>query len=258
MSELRFYKYQGTGNDFVMIDNRNKVFDARQSDLITRLCHRKYGVGADGLILINTYSGYDFEMVYFNADATPAMCGNGSRCAVHLAHRLGIIGEQTTFMAEDGAHDAFIRKGQIHIGMADVNEVQVLDDGYFLNTGTRHFVRIVQNLAEFDVVGEGKKIRYDERFTPLGTNANFTEIINGIVHMRIYEKGVEDETLSSGTGVTAVALALAKARNLKSPVTVNTRGGQLAVSFDRRDEDTFTNVYMIGPAEMVFEGTVFV
>lgn len=258
MRDLQFYKYQGTGNDFVMIDNRNQIFDTHQTHLITRLCDRKYGVGADGLILLNHCPGYDFEMVYFNADATPAMCGNGSRCAVHLAHRLGIIGKETKFMAEDGEHEAFIRDGQIHIKMVDVEEVQVLEDGYFLNTGTRHFVRIVKNLAELDVVGEGKKIRYDERFLPKGTNANFTEIINGHVHMRIYEKGVENETLSSGTGVTAVALALAKAMNMESPVTVNTRGGQLSVSFERTGEDKFTQVYMIGPAEMVFEGTVFV
>lgn len=258
MSELKFYKYQGTGNDFVMIDNRNQVFDTCQPHLITRLCDRKYGVGADGLILINHHSDYDFEMVYFNADATPAMCGNGSRCAVHLAHRLGIIREQAKFIAEDGAHEAFIRNGQIHIKMINVDEVQVLGDGYFLNTGTRHFVRLVKNLAEFDVIGEGRKIRYDERFLPQGTNANFTEIINGIVHMRIYEKGVENETLSSGTGVTAVALTLARAKHMESPVTVNTRGGQLSVSFNRIGDDKFINVYMIGPAQMVFEGTVFV
>lgn len=258
MNKLTFYKYQGTGNDFVIIDNREEVFDASCSPLITRLCDRKFGIGADGLILINHSENYDFEMVYFNADATPAMCGNGSRCAVHLAHRLGIIGDRAEFIAEDGPHQAFIKDGQIHIRMVDVYDVQVLGDGYFLNTGTRHFVRPVYNLAAYDVVGVGKNIRYEERFQPQGTNANFTEIINNIVHMRIYEKGVEDETLSSGTGVTAVALALSKAENISSPITISTRGGQLSVSFDRTDDDHFANVYMIGPAEMVFEGTIFV
>lgn len=258
MSELRFYKYQGTGNDFVIIDNREQVFDINKQELITRLCDRKFGVGADGLILLNQHPDYEFEMVYFNADATPAMCGNGSRCAVHLAHHLGMIGESTRFLAEDGEHEAFIRDGLIHIKMVDVDEVQEQADGYFLNTGTRHFVRIVEDLAAFDVVGEGRKIRYDDRFQPQGTNANFTEMIDDLVHMRIYEKGVENETLSSGTGVTAVALAMAKARDVKSPVALSTRGGQLYVSFDRTGEQQFSNVYMYGPAEMVFEGTVFV
>ncbi len=258
MDKLKFYKYQGTGNDFVIIDNREDVFDASCAPLITRLCDRKFGIGADGLILLNKHKGYDFEMVYFNADATRAMCGNGSRCVVHLAHKLGIIADHTTFMAEDGPHEAFIKDAQVHINMVDVQEIQVLGDGYFLNTGTRHFVRPVYNLAEYDVVGVGKNIRYDERFQPQGTNANFTEIISNIVHMRIYEKGVEDETLSSGTGVVAVALALSVAENIASPATINTRGGQLSVSFTRTEEDHFTDIYMIGPAEMVFEGTVFV
>lgn len=258
MNRLKFYKYQGTGNDFVVVDNRQRVFDATCKPLITRLCHRKFGIGADGLILLNNHAQYDFEMVYFNADATPAMCGNGSRCAVHLAHHLGIIGESTTFLAEDGPHEAFIRDGQIHIRMIDVREVDILGDGYFLNTGTRHFVRPVYNLGEYDVVGVGRSIRYEERFQPQGTNADFTEIIGDIVHMRIYEKGVEDETLSSGTGVTAVALALSIAENIGSPVTISTRGGQLSVSFDRSDDNHFTNVFMIGPAEMVFEGIVSV
>ncbi len=258
MRTIPFYKYQGTGNDFVMIDNREPVFDVHQTELITRLCHRKYGVGADGLILLNTHRHYDFEMVYFNADASRAMCGNGSRCAVHLAHQLGMIGEQTTFLAEDGEHTAFIRNGQIHIRMVDVQEIQKEAEGYFLNTGTRHFVSIVHNLADLDIVQQGRKIRYDARFQPQGTNANFAEMIDGTIHMRIYEKGVEDETLSSGTGVTAVALALAAAKNIPSPVTVHTQGGQLSVSFTRTADHKFTDIYMIGPAVKVFEGTVFV
>lgn len=258
MNILRFYKYQGTGNDFVMIDNREGVFPQNNEQLIQRLCDRKFGVGGDGLILLQDHDDYDFEMVYYNADATPSMCGNGSRCAVHLAHHLGMIGKHSQFMAEDGMHDATIDNGQIHIRMVDVVGIEELEGGYFLNTGTRHYVRLVEDVAGFDVVGEGKKIRYHQTFMPEGTNASFTKVDNGEVQMRIYEKGVEDETLSSGTGVTAVALALAKVKGLQSPVKINTRGGELQVSFRKVKEDFYTDVHMIGPAVMVFEGTVFV
>lgn len=255
---LPFYKYQGTGNDFVIIDNREQVFDIHDQARIIRLCDRKFGVGADGLISLQTHPECDFEMIYFNADATPAMCGNGSRCAVDLAHRLGMAGTSTRFWATDGMHEAFIKEGLVYIKMVNVDEVQVLEDGYFLNTGTRHFVRLVSQLASWNVAEEGKRIRYDARFKPEGTNANFAEIVDGAVHMRIYEKGVENETLSSGTGATAVALALAAAKDVKSPVEVHTRGGLLSVSFKRTGADVFRDVYMSGPAEMVFEGMVCV
>lgn len=258
MNKIHFYKYQGAGNDFVMIDNREDIFPADKEALIQRLCHRKFGVGADGLILLQDHEQYDFEMLYFNADATPSMCGNGSRCAVHLAHYLDMVGRHCEFYAEDGPHQATIDGDRIHIGMADVGAVEEMEGGYFLNTGTRHYVRLVEKLAAFDVMGEGKRIRYHDAFMPQGTNASFVEIQDGEVHMRIYEKGVENETLSSGTGVTAVALALAHARNIKSPVRVNTQGGVLYVSFRQVNEHTFTEVEMIGPAVMVFEGTVFV
>lgn len=261
MDSLHFYKYQGTGNDFVMFDNRKATFPAQDTALISRLCDRKFGVGADGLILLNTHPDYDFEMVYHNADGSVAMCGNGSRCAVHLAHHLGIIGEKTIFRAHDGVHTACLEGEQITVNLSDVSQVDTHDDGYFLNTGTRHFVRILPEdrmLSGWDVVGEGKKIRYDERFMPEGTNASFAQTMNGQVHMRIYERGVENETLSSGTGVTAVALALAYAQNRESPVTVQTQGGRLTISFERTQNGGFTQVFMEGPAVMVFEGTVFV
>ncbi len=258
MSTFHFYKYQGTGNDFVMIDDREGIFPQQDKALIQRLCHRKFGVGADGLILLQDHDDYDFEMVYYNADATPSMCGNGSRCAVHLAHHLGLIGKHSQFLAEDGMHDATIEDGLIHIRMVDVASIEKLEGGYFLNTGTRHYVRPVEDLAAFEVVTEGKRMRYHESFMPQGTNASFVEIKEGEIHMRIYEKGVEDETLSSGTGVTAVALALNKMQSIPSPMKINTQGGTLQVSFHKVKEDFYTDVYMIGPAVMVFEGTVFV
>lgn len=258
MPTLTFYKYQGTGNDFTMIDNRESVFDPDNTELITRLCDRKFGVGSDGLILINTHAEYDFEMIYFNADATRSGCGNGARCAVHLAHHLGIIQSEAHFLMEGDAYVAYVENNRTRIRMVDVPNVQKFAEGYLLNTGTRHFVRLVEELSEYDVVGEGRRLRYDSRFQPVGANINFVEVKNDEVHMRIYEKGVENETLSSGTGVTAVALTLAYTHQLPSPIAVHTRGGILEVSFDRSNNPLFTQVYMAGPAEMVFQGTVFV
>lgn len=258
MHLLKFYKYQGTGNDFVMIDNREQFFDTENLALITRLCDRKFGIGADGLILLNLHPEYDFEMVYYNADATLSMCGNGSRCAVHLAHKLGMIQQETIFLAADGVHQASLKDDLIYVKMNDVDTITHVEDGYFLNTGTRHYVRLVENLSDFDVFAQGKKIRYSDAFQPEGTNANFIEFDGNEVSMRIYEKGVENETLSSGTGVTAVALVAASLKNLSSPVKVNTRGGELQISFERKEKQIFSNIYMAGPAVMVFEGTVFV
>lgn len=258
MNKLAFYKYQGTGNDFVMIDNRKGIFPSQDEQLIQRLCHRKFGIGADGLILLQDHDDYDFEMIYYNADATTSMCGNGSRCAVHLAHHLGMIGKSSQFYAEDGVHDARIEGELIHIRMVDVVGIEQLEGGYFMNTGTRHYVRLVEDLSDYDVIGVGKKIRYHETFAPQGTNASFVETKGDEVHMRIYEKGVENETLSSGTGVTAVALTMSKVHDLPSPVKIQTQGGELQVSFKKYKEDFYTDVFMIGPAVMVFEGTVFV
>ena len=258
MPTLPFYKYQGTGNDFTIIDNRESIFNTSNTELITRLCDRKFGVGSDGLILINIHAEYDFEMIYFNADATRSGCGNGARCAVHLAHHLGIILNETRFLMEGDVYVAYVENERIRIRMVDVPNVQKFAEGYLLNTGTRHFVRLVEELSEYDVVGEGRRLRYDPRFQPVGANINFVEVKNDGVHMRIYEKGVENETLSSGTGVTAVALTLAYTHQLPSPIAVHTRGGILNISFDRSDHSLFTQVYMAGPAEMVFQGTVFV
>ena len=258
MTSLPFFKYQGTGNDFTMIDNRESIVDLSNTELITRLCDRKFGVGSDGLILLTSHPTYDFEMIYFNADATRSTCGNGARCAVHLAHHLGIISSRTSFVMEGDEYVAHVEDDHIRIHMVDVPEVQVFSEGYLLDTGTRHFVRIVEELSEYDVVGEGRVLRYDPRFQPVGANINFVEVKNGEVHMRIYEKGVENETLSSGTGVTAVALTVASTHDFSSPVTVHTRGGILRVSFVRSGPTSYTQVYMAGPAEMVFQGTVFV
>jgi len=261
MDSLHFYKYQGAGNDFVMLDNREGKFPSQNTALISRLCDRRFGVGSDGIILLNQHPTYDFEMVYHNADGSLAMCGNGARCAVHLAHHLGIIGEETTFLAHDGVHQAQVAGELITMNLSEVLHIDAYEDGFFLDTGTRHFVRVLgenQLLSDYDVMGEGKKIRYDNRFMPEGTNAIFAQKTNGQVQMRIYERGVENETLSSGTGITAVALVLAQAENMDSPITVQARGGRLTIAFERVGDGKFTQVYMTGPAVMTFEGTVFV
>ncbi len=258
MPILPFFKYQGTGNDFVIIDNRQSVFDSGDTALITRLCDRKFGIGSDGLILLQAHPEYDFEMVYFNADATRAGCGNGARCAVHLANHLGIIQNEAYFMMEGQAYQAHVKDTRVRIWMGDVAAGQSFPEGTLLHTGTRHFVRQVEGLSDYDVLGEGNRLRHDPRFQPAGANINFVEVKNKEVHMRIYEKGVENETLSSGTGATAVALALAHARQQPGPVAVHTRGGVLEISFTALDAGAFTQVYMAGPAQMVFQGTVFV
>ncbi|MGB3585782.1 MAG: diaminopimelate epimerase [Tunicatimonas sp.] len=261
MDSLHFYKYQGAGNDFVIFDNRDRVFPSEDTALISRLCDRRFGVGGDGIILLNQHATYDYEMVYHNADGSVAMCGNGARCAVHLANYLGIIKAETTFQAHDGVHTAKIEGEQVTMNLSDVSQIDSYDDGYFLDTGTRHFVRVLpeeQLLSDYDVITEGKKLRYDDRFMPEGTNANFAQSVDDRVQMRIYERGVENETLSSGTGITAVALALAHADNLASPITVQAKGGRITIAFEREESGGFTQVFMTGPAVMVFEGTVFV
>ena len=263
MTSIKFYKYQGTGNDFVMIDDRNEIFPYTQTSaedfdvsIISNLCDRKFGVGADGLILIRNHDDYDFQMIYFNADGSQSLCGNGSRCAVHFANYLGIIGNTTRFMAVDGKHEAFIERGLIHLKMHDVSEVRKINGHWYIDTGSPHYIKFIDNISRFDVYNEGKVIRSDEQFAPGGTNVNFVERIgDNELFVRTFERGVEDETLSCGTGVTAVSLA-ASYKNLASPVKVKTRGGELQVSFNKTKEEKFEDIYLIGPAGMVFEGVI--
>jgi diaminopimelate epimerase len=256
---VNFQKYQGTGNDFIMIDNRQKGIGKKNASLIEHLCNRKFGIGADGLILLQEKKSYDFEMVYFNGDGREStMCGNGGRCLVKFAHHLGLVKNNCRFLAIDGPHDAeVLRNGHISLKMKDVNAIEKDGANYILNTGSPHYVIFVKDVQPLAVVEEAKKIRYSKRFAKEGINVNFVEITGpGKIIVRTYERGVEDETLSCGTGVVASVIALACRSGKKiTAVKIKTPGGNLAVSFEQ-EGNSFKEIRLIGPAEKSFEGIV--
>ena len=257
MKIIGFNKYQGAGNDFIIIDNRNSIFNPDDAVLIKQLCDRRFGIGADGLILINRKPEFDFEMVYFNADGyIGSMCGNGGRCAADFAVKSGIAGNKLRFVAADGIHDAVSEDELIRLKMNDVNEIRSVAGNYFLNTGSPHYVVFSGDLNNFDVFNEGKKIRWSEDFQPGGTNVNFVEPENNGIYVRTFERGVEDETLSCGTGVTASAIAsVLSGHFVSSPVNVRTRGGNLKVEFNVTG-NLITDIWLTGPATFVFEGKI--
>jgi len=253
--KLNFQKYQATGNDFVIVDNR-KTAVSLTKEQIEQICHRKFGVGADGLMLIEPHSTLNFTLQYYNSDGSQSLCGNGSRAAVHFAAKLGLVNGMTSFEAYDGPHDAeLLNTGIIRLRMNDVSRVDILDNGdYFINTGSPHYVRFVTNIHDYPVVDEGRKIRYSDAFKPGGTNVNFVELLpDNTLYVRTYERGVEDETLSCGTGVTACALA-SVAKGYTAPVKIKTLGGDLSVEFNSGQPGTFQEIFLVGPAKMVFEG----
>ncbi|MEY3412810.1 MAG: hypothetical protein RIQ70_1499 [Bacteroidota bacterium] len=255
--KLHFYKYQGTGNDFVILDNRQGIFDASRTDLIKQICDRRFGVGADGFMLLENTPGYDFKMVYFNADGNEStMCGNGGRCLVAFAHKMGVFEKDTRFLAIDGEHWANIQDGIVHLKMIDIAQVEQNETFCWLNTGSPHYVKFVKNIADYPVFEEGKSIRYNDRFKAEGTNVNFAEkIADNEIFVRTYERGVEDETYSCGTGVTAAAL-VASLKGFTSPVKIKTLGGNLSIGFKANTSGGFEEVYLNGPAELVFEGEI--
>lgn len=258
--KIQFSKYQGTGNDFVILDNRNGAYAAITNAQVKLLCDRKFGVGADGLMLLNSHNDYDFEMIYYNADGNEgSMCGNGGRCLVKFAYHSGIVEQAYNFIATDGPHDAEIDiKGQVKLKMKDVGFVENEDDYSLLNTGSPHYVSIVQDVKALDVFEEGRKIRYSKPFAKEGINVNFVETVDDdTIYVRTYERGVEDETLSCGTGVTASALVCAHNANGFNGVNVVTPGGNLSVEFTvSEDGGNFSNIWLIGPAELVFKGEI--
>jgi diaminopimelate epimerase len=252
--KLHFFKYQATGNDFVLMDNRDGGLSFSKAE-IEKICDRKFGVGADGLMLIEKHPTLDFNLAYYNSDGSQSLCGNGSRAAVHFASTLGVLNGKTTFNAYDGAHGAeLLPSGIVRLKMNDVSGVQKVGDDYFINTGSPHYIRFVTNIKDYPVYEEGKKIRYSDTYKPGGTNVNFVELLpDNTIFVRTYERGVEDETLSCGTGVTAVALA-ASFKGYSSPISIKTLGGDLSVEFKTRQTVTFQEIYLVGPAKMVFEG----
>jgi diaminopimelate epimerase len=254
--EIEFYKYQGTGNDFILIDNRSLSFDVSNNKAISIMCHRKFGIGADGLILLENSSKYDFKMRYFNADGFEgSMCGNGGRSIVHFAHFLGIIKDKCTFEAVDGLHKATIEDDIVSLQMKDVSKIKTTKDNLFLDTGSPHHIAFSDNVAEVDVYTEGKKIRNGAPYFKEGTNVNFVEQLDDAVFkIRTYERGVENETLSCGTGATAVAIAVKESKLTdKNHIYLETLGGKLEVFFDKT-KGTYTNVYLKGKVQQVFKG----
>ncbi|TCJ17450.1 diaminopimelate epimerase [Flaviaesturariibacter flavus] len=254
-----FYKYQGTGNDFVLFDNRDGRYNGLETRVIRRLCDRRFGIGADGLMLLNKHPDYDFEMKYYNADGRESsMCGNGGRSLVKFAADLGIVQTEYRFLAVDGPHEASIElDGNVALRMQDVNEVRHDGSNFILNTGSPHFVHLTDDVMGKDMVRIGRQIRNSPEFEKEGINVNFVEQTreDDEIIVRTYERGVEDETLSCGTGVTAAALVCAHNENGFNRVDVRTRGGRLAVEFDKSGNH-FSNVWLIGPAERVFEGII--
>jgi diaminopimelate epimerase len=253
-----FYKYQGTGNDFVMIDNRQQTFDKNNTKQIAFLCDRRFGIGADGLILLENHPEYDFKMVYYNADGNESsMCGNGGRCLVAFAKQLGVISNKAVFEAIDGLHHANIDGDIVQLQMVDVNAIEKENDYVFLNTGSPHHVQFEDEIQDFDIKTKGAKIRYGAPYNEAGSNVNFVkQLTDDTFRVRTYERGVEDETLSCGTGVTAVAIAMHAIGNVKKGlVNLNVEGGKLRVSFDENN-GVYSNVWLIGPAKFVFEGTI--
>ncbi|MEN8794125.1 MAG: diaminopimelate epimerase [Flavobacteriales bacterium] len=256
--KMNFYKYQGTGNDFVMIDNRQNKIDKSDLKLVAKLCDRKFGIGADGLILIENHPEVDFDMIYFNADGTKSFCGNGSRCAVAFANYLGIIENKTTFNAIDGIHEATINGELIELKMGDVSNVEQGQDYFFIETGSPHYIQYTASVQEIDIVPTAHKVRYNERFKEKGTNVNFVQKVGETLEMRTYERGVEDETLSCGTGATAVALSGAIKHGLTSPVAIKVQGGDLQIKFNQISDNEFDNIWLIGKGEQVYSGEMTV
>ncbi|WP_299229549.1 diaminopimelate epimerase [uncultured Psychroserpens sp.] len=253
-----FYKYQGTGNDFVIIDNRQLNFDKNDTKRIAFICDRRFGIGADGLILLEHHETVDFKMVYFNADGNESsMCGNGGRCITAFANYLGIIKKMTLFEAIDGLHEAAIENNTVSLKMQDVSTIEAHESHVFLDTGSPHHVQLEQDLSTINIKSEGKAIRYGKPYNQVGSNVNFVvKNSNDNFSVRTYERGVEDETLSCGTGVTAVALAMHYiGETEKNHVILKTQGGDLKVTFDRHDNG-YKNIWLIGPAIQVFKGSI--
>ncbi len=257
---VKFSKYQGTGNDFVVIDDRKEVFPLNDVSVIEHLCHRRFGIGADGLMLVRKDKDYDFRMIYYNSDGNEStMCGNGGRCIVAFAYKLGVIKEKTNFIAVDGPHDAeVLNPSYIRLRMIDVNNIEVGEDYYYLNTGSPHYVNFKKELTKGGIVSEAREIRYNDRFKAEGTNVNYVKISDNGLYVRTYERGVEDETYSCGTGVVASSISAGMKEGKKEgKYEIETLGGKLKVSYSANfEKKEVKNIWLEGPATFVFSGIV--
>tara|TARA_B100000214_G_scaffold229124_1_gene166986 strand:+ start:4009 stop:4782 length:774 start_codon:yes stop_codon:yes gene_type:complete len=251
---LYFYKYQGTGNDFIIIDDRNLNFDINNNQLINSLCERRLGIGADGLILLRDNNEYDFEMIYFNSDGFQStMCGNGGRCIVDFARNLGIVSNETTFLAIDGIHQAKFLEDEISLKMKDVTEIRKIGKDFLIDTGSPHYIKMIDNLETLNIEKEARIIRCSPLLEDEGVNVNFVSN-NSNINMRTYERGVEAETLSCGTGAIAVAIAMYYDKlTHESIVNINTNGGVLNVCFEEFN-GIFRNIWLSGPVNMIYSG----
>ena len=256
---MKFHKYQGTGNDFVMVDNRQNFFPKNDTNLIEKLCDRRFGIGADGLILLENDPETDFRMVYYNSDGNESsMCGNGGRCLVAFAKSLNVISDKAKFIATDGLHHATIlENGIVSMQMKDVDDVKIDSEYVFLNTGSPHHVTLVNDLEHYNVKENGAEIRYSDLYGKVGSNVNFVfQLSENHFRLRTYERGVEDETLSCGTGATATAIAMnVIGKTNSNAIAIDVEGGTLKVTFKKTDKG-FENVFLIGPASFVFEGEI--
>ena len=251
---IPFNKYHGTGNDFIMIDNRKLNLQLTQNQ-VSQLCNRKFGIGGDGLILLQVKNEV-VEMVYYNSDGAPSsMCGNGGRCFVVYCQKLNVLSDHGEFLAVDGTHPFNMANGLVSLKMGNVSVIETIADDVFMDTGSPHYVTIVEDVLEIDLMKDARKVRYNDRFSSEGTNVNFVEMMDGVMHIRTYERGVEDETLSCGTGATACAIAmhyLGHISELEVPVKV--LGGKLSVSFEPNADGSYSNIWLTGPTASVFEG----
>lgn len=258
---IKFYKYQGTGNDFVILDNRDEAYNTLTNEQVHFLCDRRFGIGSDGLMMLNKHTAYDYEMKYYNADGREgSMCGNGGRCLAKFANDMGIIRTTYSFLAIDGKHEASVNMdGMVSLKMSDVNDVNFAGRYYTLNTGSPHYVEMANNVMNLDVFKKGQEIRFNREFEKEGINVNFVEQLQDVdkIIVRTYERGVEAETYSCGTGVTAAALVCHHNDNGFNRVEVQTLGGHLSVEYDKIG-DSFKNIWLNGAAEKVFEGTIII
>ncbi len=257
--KISFSKYQGTGNDFVMLDNLNGQYDSLTIPQIQLICDRRFGVGSDGLIKINSHNSSDFEVEYFNSDGSKSFCGNGARCSVAFAETLGVNVSDTLFLGIDGLHKASKNQDVISLEMGDVSEIRKIENDFVIYTGSPHYIRFIDAINDLDIVQFGKKVRYSEEFKNDGINVNLVEIVNANnLIVNTYERGVEDETLSCGTGVTACVLAFSYQTQLlgEHKVSVKVKGGNLSVSFNQETLGKFTTIHLIGPGEFVFSGEI--